>query len=74
MSELYEAKGYGDTPIGFGTSLAILVIDFQRGFVEPRFQLGGGPMMEPAIERTSKLLAVARQPCCCSARRAWPNR
>lgn len=61
MSELYEAKGYGDTPIGFGIALAVLVIDFQRGFVEPRFQLGGGPMMEPAVERTSKLLAVARQ-------------
>lgn len=26
MSELYEAKGYGDTLIGFGISLAVLVI------------------------------------------------
>ena len=61
MTDIYEAKGYGDITIGFGAKLGILVVDFQRGFVDPSFQLGGGPMMEAAIARTAELLAVARQ-------------
>ncbi|WP_034417976.1 isochorismatase family protein [Candidatus Entotheonella palauensis] len=61
MTDIYEAKGYGELTIGFGTKLAILVVDFQRGFVDPSFQLGGGPMMEGAISRTAELLSVARQ-------------
>ena len=61
MTDIYEAKGYGTVDIGFGSSIAILVVDFQRGFVDPSFQLGGGPMMEDVIAQTAALLAVARQ-------------
>ena len=61
MTDLYQDRGYGDTVIGFGNKLGILVVGFQRGFVDPNMQLGGGPMMEGAITRTAKLLAVARQ-------------
>ncbi len=61
MTDIYEAKGYGDITIGFGAKLGVLVVDFQRGFVDPAFQLGGGPMMEGAISRTAELVATARQ-------------
>ncbi len=61
VTDIYATKGYGNVDIGFGSSMAILVVDFQRGFVDPSFQLGGGPMMEGAISNTAALLAVARQ-------------
>jgi maleamate amidohydrolase len=61
VADSYDAKGYGNVDIGFGSSMAILVVDFQRGFVDPSFQLGGGPMMESAISHAAALLAVARQ-------------
>ncbi|MCB9871613.1 MAG: isochorismatase family protein [Ectothiorhodospiraceae bacterium] len=60
MTDVYARKSYGEQTIGFGRSLAILVVDFQLGFVDPRFQMGGGPMIESAVERTADLLAVAR--------------
>jgi maleamate amidohydrolase len=60
MSEAYRDKGYGETPIGFGSALAILVVDFQRGFTDAKFQLGGGPMMEAALANTARVLEVAR--------------
>lgn len=61
MTDIYQDKGYGDLTIGFGTKLGILVVDFQRGFVDPSLPLGGGPMMQGAITRTAELLALARQ-------------
>ena len=51
MTDIYTTKGYGNVDIGFGSSIAILVVDFQRGFVDPSFQLGGGPMMEGSSRR-----------------------
>ena len=60
MSDLYQTKSYGELPIGFGERLAVLVVDFQKGFIDPRFQMGGGPMIEAAVENTVRLLEVAR--------------
>ncbi len=31
---MYDRKSYGETEIGFGQSLAILMIDFQLGFTD----------------------------------------
>ena len=61
MSEVYDQKGYGEQSIGFGDSLAILVVDFQLAFTDSRFQLGGGPMTDAAVQKTSQVLAIARE-------------
>ena len=61
MTTTYDQKGYGEQEIGFGQSLAILVVDFQLGFTESRFQLGGGPMVDGAVENTARVLKIARE-------------
>ena len=61
MTSTYDQKGYGEQEIGFGQSLAILVVDFQLGFTESRFQLGGGPLVDGAVENTARVLKIARE-------------
>ena len=60
MTDVYAAKTYGARPIGFGKRLGILVVDFQNGFTDPRFRMGGGALIEAAVENTARLLRVAR--------------
>lgn len=60
MTDIYTAKTYGSLPIGFGERLGILVVDFQNGFTDPRFRMGGGPLITAAVENTARLLGVAR--------------
>ena len=61
MSGTYESAGYGSGEIGFGTRPAILVVDFQTAFIDPKYPLGGFPRVEAAVEKTAKLLEVARR-------------
>ena len=61
MSDLYAAKGYGDQEVGFGASLGILVVDFQKGFTDSKFQMGGGALVDAAVERTAEVVRVARE-------------
>jgi maleamate amidohydrolase len=60
MSDVYSAKSYGEHEIGFGDSIGILVVDFQRGFTEARFPMGGSDHVERAVTNTARLLEVAR--------------
>jgi maleamate amidohydrolase len=60
MTSLYEAKGYGAVPVGFGATPGILVVDFQKGFTDPRFRMAGSPLIEAAVERTAALVRLAR--------------
>jgi maleamate amidohydrolase len=60
VNEVYETKTYGEHEIGFGERLGILVVDFQKGFTDPRFPMGGGDLIDAAVEKTAELLAVAR--------------
>lgn len=60
MTDVYAAKGYGSTQIGFGARLGILVVDFQKGFTDARFAMAGSPHVEAAVARTVDLLKVAR--------------
>lgn len=57
----HEAAGYGARQLGYGQSPAILVVDFQRAFTDPAFELGRFEHVHRAVERTARLLAVARQ-------------
>ncbi|MFC7541438.1 hypothetical protein ACFQU2_20965 [Siccirubricoccus deserti] len=35
MSDIYAERGYGSRPLGFGAKIGVVVVDFQRGFIDP---------------------------------------
>jgi len=57
----YEKRSYGAIPVGFGERPAVLVVDFQVGFTDPQYALGGAPLVERAVGNTARLLKAARQ-------------
>jgi maleamate amidohydrolase len=61
MSDNYSKAGYGALDDGLGTKPAVLVVDLQVAFTDPRFPLGGMPMVHAATDKTAELLKVARQ-------------
>lgn len=61
MPDSYRQMTYGERTVGFGERPAIVVVDFQRGFTEPGFTLGGRPLVVRAVENTARVLAVARR-------------
>ena len=60
MSDVYSSKTYGEQEIGFGDKIGVLVVDFQRGFTESQFPIGGSELINQAVENTARLLEVAR--------------
>lgn len=60
MSDDYARRSYGDIPIGFGEKPGIVVVDFQLGFTDPQYPLGGAPLVMRALENTERLLRAAR--------------
>lgn len=56
----YREMGYACAPIGPGLRPAVLVVDFQTAFTDPRYALGGMPMIHAARDRTVPLLETAR--------------
>jgi maleamate amidohydrolase len=61
MSDDYQRRSYGDTPVGFGSKPGIVVVDFQTGFTDAKYPLGGAPLVMRALENTARLLKVARR-------------
>lgn len=57
----YKNRSYGEIPVGTGMRPGIVVVDFQLGFTDPSYPLGGAPMVMRAMENTAKLLEVARR-------------
>jgi maleamate amidohydrolase len=57
----YASRSYGDTPVGFGRKPGIVVVDFQTGFTDPKYPLGGAPLIIRAVENTHRLLDAARR-------------
>lgn len=57
---VYSARTYGGDDIGYGRKPGIAVVDFQKAFTDPRFELGGAPLIERAVENAARLLEVAR--------------
>lgn len=62
--DLYRQQHFGGS-IGFGTTPALLIIDFTVGFADPA--VFGGGNISAAIARTVPLLAAARQARLCIA-------
>ncbi|MFZ9709280.1 MAG: isochorismatase family protein [Steroidobacteraceae bacterium] len=60
MTDRYVEVGYGSSEIGLGRRAAVLVVDWQLAFTDPRFELGGLERLHRARDETAKLLAVAR--------------
>ena len=60
MSDDYQRRSYGAVPVGTGEKPGIVVVDFQLGFTDPQYPLGGAPLVSRAVENTETLLKVAR--------------
>ncbi len=61
MTDKYVGVGYASGNIGFGRRAAVLVVDWQLAFTDPRFELGGLERLHQARDNTAGLLKVARQ-------------
>ena len=60
MADVYEERSYAQVPIGFGEKPGIVVVDYQVGFTDPQFALGGAPLIMRGVENTRRLLDKAR--------------
>jgi maleamate amidohydrolase len=60
----YNQRGYGDREIGWGENPGVVVVDFQRGFTDPAFQMGGAEKIDRAVERTVDVIGAAREAKC----------
>jgi maleamate amidohydrolase len=60
MNDVYRKMGYEAHPIGFGARPGIIVVDFQTAFTDPKYPLGGRPLVMRALENTATLLKAAR--------------
>ncbi len=56
----YKQRSYGEISVGLGAKPGIVVVDFQKGFTEAQYPLGGAPLVMRALENTAKLLNAAR--------------
>ena len=56
----FERAGYGQRDIGFGKSLALIMVDFQMGFTDASNPLGRSDHVQSAVENTSKLLVACK--------------
>ena len=61
MTNAFDAATYGALPVGFGERAAVLVVDYQKGFTDPRCTMGKSPRIHVARDRTVELLAHARR-------------
>lgn len=57
----YAVATYGAHAIGYGRKAGIAVVDFQKAFTDPAYQMGGAPLIDRAVDNTARLLAVARR-------------
>ena len=60
MGNIYQDRGYGQLEIGFAGKPGIVVVDFQKGFVDPQYPMGGADLIERGVQNTARLLEVAR--------------
>ena len=61
MTDAFKAASYGEREIGYGERPAVLVVDFQKGFCDPRFQTGRSPRVHAARDRTVELVKAAQR-------------
>jgi len=57
----YVEVGYSSGGIGLGERAAVLVVDWQLAFTDPRFELGGLARLHAARDHTAEFLVHARR-------------
>lgn len=57
----YDERTYGKREVGLGQRPGVVVVDFQRGFTEEQYALGGAPLIMRAVDNTARMLEVARR-------------
>jgi len=72
----YAERSYGAFDVGLGQRPGIVVVDFQKGFTEEQYPLGGAPLIMRSLENTQRLLQVARRhnipvASCYTAYKSW---
>ena len=60
-ADAYTTVGYSSPSFSAGRRPAILVVDFQLAFTDPRWPLGTLPLIHAARDRTAELLKLARE-------------
>ena len=60
MSDSYTKRTYGGREVGFGSKPAIAVVDFQLGYIEAKYPMGGSKLVDKAVDNTATLLKLAR--------------
>lgn len=61
MSDIYAQRGYGGRTLGIGAKIGVVVVDFQRGFTDAAFPMGGGAMVDQAVRNTVPVIEAARR-------------
>jgi maleamate amidohydrolase len=61
MTDIYAQRGYGSRPLGFGAKIGVLVVDFQRGFIDSDSPMGGAPMVDQAVRNTVPVIQAAKR-------------
>lgn len=61
MNDVFAARSYGQIKVGWGRKPGIVVVDYQLAFTDPKFPLGGAPLIERGVQNTARLLAAARR-------------
>ena len=61
MADAFADASYGACAIGAGQRPVVLVVDFQKGFCDPRFLTGRSPRIHAARDRTVSLVKAARR-------------
>ena len=56
MTDVYEERSYAQVPIGFGHKPGIVVVDYQVGFTDSQYPLGGAPLVMRGVENTHRRL------------------
>ena len=59
--DAYARATYGATQIGYGDRPGIAVVDFQKGFTDPQYNMGGAPGIGRAVTNTARRLGGARR-------------
>ena len=56
MADIYEQRTYNSGEIGFGEKPGIVVVDYMTAFTDPKFPLGGAPLIERGVQNSARLL------------------
>jgi len=61
VADIYTERGYGSRRLGFGARIGVVVVDFQRGFIDADFPMGGAPMVDQAVRNAVPVIEAAKR-------------